>query len=156
LGVFVSQLNAPLCVRPLVLLALALGAVGCGPKAGSPGPVAVVTPAAEEGPKVAAKIELYDAKVTRLEPTYVQLEVKYRFTEGRPDTAYTCILSLPDVSEQGFKLMESFALKPEGVLRDKFRLSKPAGKSFEIHMGESASSSHPYLQRSNVVKGAIE
>jgi hypothetical protein len=138
----------------LIATLLTFTSLGCGPKASPPAVVPAV--AQEEGPRVPAKIELSDAKVTRLEPTYVQMEVKYRFTEGRPDTGFTCLLSFPDVSEQSSKLMESFELKQEGVIRDKFRLSKPVGKTFEIHMGESASSSHPYRQRSNLLSGNVE
>ncbi len=150
-----SQFTVRLGALHLILVSLGVMASGCGPKAVPAGSSAGAA-AVEEGAKGPAKIELSDAKVTPLEPMFVQFEVKYRFSEGRPASGYTLMLSFPDIKEQCMKGMEAFEVKPEGVIRDKFRLSKPIGKSFEMHMGESPSSSHAYHQRSNLVTGTIE
>ena len=102
-------------------------------------------------------MELSDPTVTLLEPTLVQVEVRYRFTKGQPDKYYACEVSFPGTPNHGVKMMESWELKPEGVIRDKFQLRQPGAKSFEIYLAETPSPQQsPYKKISNVVSGTIE
>jgi hypothetical protein len=98
---------------------------------------------------------LSDAKVTLLEPTLVQFEVKYRFTEGRPDQYYACDLFFPDTPNHAVKRMDSWELKTEGVIRDKIVLSKPPVKSFEMSLSEGPSPRERYVKISNVLSGPV-
>jgi hypothetical protein len=98
---------------------------------------------------------LSDPEVTLLEPTLVQFEVKYRFTQGRPDKYYSCEVSFPGTPNHGVKMMEGWELKAEGVIRDKVMLSRPGAKSFEIYLSESPSPRESYKKISNVVSGRV-
>jgi hypothetical protein len=103
------------------------------------------------------EIELLDPKVTVLdEPTLVQFEVKYRFTKGKPDKYYSCDISFPGTPNHGVKMMDSWELKPEGVIRDKLMLKKPGAKSFEMYMSETPSPQEGYKKISNVVSGPVQ
>jgi hypothetical protein len=126
---------------------------GCGPRG-----VSSASPSsARHASQTPCEVELSDPKVTLLEPNLVQVEVRYRFTKGQPDKYYSCEVSFPDTPNHGVKMMESWELKPEGVIRDKFQLRQPGAKSFEIYLSETPSPQQaPYKKISNVVGGAIE
>lgn len=126
----------------------------CGQRAASPAPKPVA--AVRETPALPSEIELSDAKVTLHEPDIVGFEVKYRFTKGQPNQYYSCEITFPGTENLGVRLMESWELKTEGVIRDKVMLSKPGVKSFEIHMSESSSPMATYKIISNVLSGPIE
>jgi hypothetical protein len=125
---------------------------GCGPKFGTQLPAIPV----QEVPQEPGEIELSDPRVTLHEPNLVQFEVKYRFTKGRPDKYYACDISFPGTLNHGKKLMDSWELKPEGVIRDGIELSQPGAKTFEISMSEAVSPQLGYRKNSNVVKGQIK
>ncbi|HEY7154881.1 MAG TPA: hypothetical protein VH575_13040 [Gemmataceae bacterium] len=127
-------------------------ASGCGPKTSAPLPTLVVQHA-EQTP---GEIELSDPKVVFVEPDFVQVEVKYRFTKGQPDKYYMCDVAFPGTTNHGVKPMQSWQLKSEGVIRDKFQLSKPGAKTFEIHVSETDSPQLGYKKISNVVSGSIQ
>jgi hypothetical protein len=127
-------------------------ALACGQKADAPAPV----PAARRAPPVPGEIQLSDPKVTLLEPTLVQFEVKYRFTKGQPDKYYLCDISFPGTPNHGVKPMDSWELKAEGVIRDKVALAKPPVTSFEIQMSEAWSPQDGFKKISNVVSGPVE
>ena len=142
---FINRCCAVFCV--LVICA------ACGRTAKTPSPVQVV---ADDEPVVPSEVELSAAKVTLHEPDIVGFEVKYRFTKGRPHQHYSCDISFPGSANQGVRLMESWELKGEGVIRDKVMLSKPGVKTFEIRMTEASSAQAPYKTISNVVTGPVE
>jgi hypothetical protein len=54
------------------------------------------------------------------------------------------------------KSIQSWELRPEGVIRDRFQLSKPGAKTFEISMSETESPQFGYKKISNVVSGPIQ
>ena len=137
-----------LAFGPLVILA-----AGCG----HPGTSSAPPSHARHASTTPSEVELSDPTVTLLEPTLVQVEVRYRFTKGQPDKYYACEVSFPGTPNHGVKMMESWELKPEGVIRDKFQLRQPGAKSFEIYLSETPSPQQaPYKKISNVVGGAIE
>jgi hypothetical protein len=131
---------------PLVVLA-----PGCGRKADAPAPA----PVARHASGTPSEVQLSDPDVTLLEPTLVQFEVKYRFTQGRPDKYYSCEVSFPGTPNHGVRMMEGWELKTEGVIRDKIMLSQPGAKSFAIHLSESPSPRERYKKISNVVSGQV-
>jgi hypothetical protein len=135
----------------LVCCLLLAVAPGCGGKADGPAPAVV----ARQAPSTPGEIELSDPKVTLVEPTLVQFEVKYRFTRGRPDRYYACDISFPGTPNHGVRQMEAWELKPQGVIRDRIVLSQPGAKSFAIQMSESLSPREAYKKNSNVVSGTI-
>lgn len=149
-----SESTRRLCARCLVFFPLVVLASGCGRKTdpAAPAPAVVV----QHAPPTPGEIELFDPKVTLLEPTLVQFEVKYRFTKGQPDRYYACDISFPGTLNHGVKPMQSWELKTEGVIRDKVVLSKPPVKSFEIQMSEAASLQDGYKKNSNVVSGPVQ
>ncbi len=102
------------------------------------------------------EIQLSDPKVTLVGSGIIQFEVKYCFTQGKPNKYYSCDISFPGTTNHGVKLMESWELKAEGVIRDKIMLSQPGAKSFEIHVSESPSPREPYRRISNVVNGSVQ
>jgi hypothetical protein len=127
-------------------------AFGCSQKTSVPAPSLVVQPAA----LTPGEIELSEPKVVFVEPDIVQVEVQYRFTKGRPDKYYSCNITFPGTQNRGVKPMQSWELKPEGVIRDKFQLSKPGAKTFEISMSETESPQNGYKKISNVVSGPVQ
>jgi hypothetical protein len=101
-------------------------------------------------------IELSDAKATLVDGKVVQFEVRYRFSKGKPDKYYSCDVSFPGTPNHGVRMMSSWELKTEGVLKDGIVLSKPPVTSFEIHMSEAVSPQDGYNKISNVVSGKVE
>jgi hypothetical protein len=141
-----------LCARCLVLFPLVALAWGCGRKTPAPVEISVTPPEAQ----VPGEIQLSDARVTLLEPTVVQFEVAYRFTQGRPDKYYSCDVSFPGTPNHGVKMMEHWELKMEGVIRDSVMLKQPGAKSFEIYLSESPSPRERYKKISNVASGPVQ
>ncbi len=125
---------------------------GCGKKTTAPMPTLVV----QHAEQMPGEIELSDAKAVFVEPDIVQIEVKYRFTKGKPDKLYSCDVVFPGTENRGVKPMKSWELQTEGVIRDKFQLSKPGAKTFEISMSETDSPQLGYKKISNVVSGPIQ
>jgi hypothetical protein len=134
------------------LVVLSSLAAGCGPRGGMPTPVIAV----EHAPSTPGEIELSDAKATLVDGKIVQFEVRYRFTKGKPDKYYSCDISFPGTPNHGVRMMSSWELKTEGVLKDGIVLSKPPVKSFEIQMSEAVSPQDGYKKISNVVSGTVE
>jgi hypothetical protein len=153
-GLFVPHSTRRLCSGCLTFATLVVLGAGCAPKPAVPS-VVVVHNAEEEssGPN---EILLSDPKVTLVEPTIVQFEVKYRFTQGRPNKHYSCDLSFPDTPNHGVKLMQSWELKAEGVIKDGIVLSKPPVKTFEIQVSEAPTPQDRYQKISNVVSGPVQ
>jgi len=146
----VSQSPRRPCAGCLVFFLVIL-ASGCSHKTSAPAPLVVQHAAPTPG-----EIELSEPKVAFVEPDLVQVEVKYRFTKGQPDKYYSCDITFPGTRNRGVKPMLSWELKPEGVIRDKFQLSKPGAKTFEISMSETESPQSGYTKISNVVSGPIQ
>jgi hypothetical protein len=126
-------------------------AAGCAGKTDSPAPAVV----AGQGPSTPGEIELSDLKVTLVEPSLVQFEVKYRFTRGQPERYYACDISFPGTPNHGIRQMDAWELKPQGVIRDRVVLSQPGAKSLAMHMSESPSPREAYKKISNVIGGPI-
>jgi hypothetical protein len=137
-----------------LLIGLALLFPGCNKPADAPGTGTARTtrPVSTEP----GEIELSEPKVTFTEPNRVQFEVKYRFVKGQPDKYYLCDISFPGTPNHGMKPMESWELKPEGVIKDGIVLSRPPVKTFEIKVSEATSPQDGYKKISNVAKGAVK
>jgi hypothetical protein len=110
----------------------------------------------EQSPPTPGEIELSGAKATLVDERTVKFEVTYRFTKGKPSKYYSCDIAFPGTPNHGVRMMSSWELKPEGVIKDGIVLSKPPVKSFEIHMSEAASPQDGYKRISNVVSGQVE
>lgn len=135
------------------LLAVLL-VVGCGQRASTPGTAVVQTArpvSAEPG-----EIELSDPKVTFEEPNLVRFEVRYRFTKGKPEKHYMCEVTFPGTTNVGAKPMESWELKPEGVIKDGIILTKPPVQTFEIRVSEADSPMDGFKLISNVLSGPVK
>lgn len=102
------------------------------------------------------EIELSDAKMAFRDPSIVTLEVKYRFTKGRPQKEYQVEIAFPGTSNAGIKPMQSHELRKEGVIKDAFRLSQPGAKSFEIVITEAPTPRDQFKKISNVATGVIQ
>jgi hypothetical protein len=103
-------------------------------------------------------MELSDAKVTLRDPETVACEVNYRFTQGgpQPHDAYDFQIMFPGTSNGGRKLMHTWQLKMEGTIKDRFYLSQPGAKTFEIFVTEAEKQDRPDRKRiSNVLSGPI-
>ena len=150
MSAFTSRRSA----RGLLLVPFALLFTGCGPQAAAPGTPAVQTtrPVSTEP----GEIELSDPKVTFVQPNLVRFEVSYRFTKGKPDKYYLCEILFPGTPNHGAKPMESWELKPEGVIEDGIVLSKPPAQTFEIRVSEADSPQNGYKTISNVVSGPVK
>jgi hypothetical protein len=150
---FVSQSTSRFCAGCLVFAPLLVLAAGCGQKPAAPATIVVHNSEEEsDGPN---EIELSDPKVTLLEPTIVGFEVKYRFTQGRPNKYYRCDISFPDTPNHGVKQMDTWEMKTEGVIKDAIVLSKPPVRSFEIYVSEAVIPQDGFKKISNVVSGTV-
>jgi hypothetical protein len=138
----------------LLLVALAVPVLGCARPAAAPGVATVATTravSAEPG-----RIELSDPKVTFEQPNLVRFEVRYRFTQGKPDKYYLCEVSFPGTTNRAAKTMESWELKPEGVIKDGIVLATPPVTTFEIRVSEADSPQDGYKPISNVLSGPVK
>jgi hypothetical protein len=126
--------------------------LGCGGQPPAPAPLPAPPPVSTEP----TEIELSEAKTTLVPPNVVQVEFKYRFTKGQPDKFYACDFSFPGTPNHAERRMESWELKPEGIIRDRITLTKPPVKTFEISMSESSSPMLPYHKNSNVLRGPVQ
>jgi hypothetical protein len=138
-----------------VLFALA-GCEEAAPVASvSPAPQAVVQ-TTEIVPAGPGQIELTDPKVTLEPPNLVRFQVQYKFTQGGPSKHYRCEISFPGTANQGVKQMESWELKPEGIIRDGIVLQTPPVEKFEIRVWEADSPQDGFHLISNVASGKVE
>jgi hypothetical protein len=134
-------------LTPLLLLLS-----GCGqPTAGPVVTTQAVPPSTEPG-----EMELSEPKVTFSPPNRVRFEVRYRFTKGRPDKYYLCEVTFPGTSNHAAKPMESWELKPAGVIKDTIILSNPPVEKFEVRVSEAESPQNGYKNISNVVSGPVQ
>ena len=141
-------------VGGLLLVPLAALFAGCSPQAAAPDPAtAQATQPVSTEP---GRIELSDPKVTFEEPNLVRFEVRYKFTKGRPEKYYMCEVTFPGTTNVGAKSMESWELKPEGVIKDGIVLTKPPVEKFEIRVSEADSPQDGYKLISNVASGEVK
>ena len=142
------------------MLLSVLAAPGCGDKTGAPPSVSAVTSqnAAPVDSKTPREIVLSDATITTVEPDLVQLAVTYRFSQGQPQpsSSYRCELTFPGTLCQGVRLIEGWELKSEGAIQDRFTLSDPGAKSFEVRVSEGPSQKGPFKKISNVASGPVK
>lgn len=137
----------------LLFAALLAPSMGCRRPAPEPPAVARVTSGEPSEP---GEIELSDPKVTFEEPDRVRFEVRYKFTKGKPEKYYLCEVTFPDTKAVRAKPMESWELKPEGVIKDSMVMPKPPPKTFEIRVSEADSPQAGYQKISNVASGPVK
>lgn len=138
----------------VLLIPLAGLFLGCGQRALPRS--AVVVQATQAAPSEPGEIELSDPIMTLQKPDRIQFEVKYRFTKGKPEKYYLCEISFPGTANHGAKPMESWELKPEGVIKDGIVLTKLPVSTFEIRVSEADSPQNGYKTISNVVSGTVK
>ena len=138
----------------LLLVLLAVPALGCGRQADAPNGAAEIT--TETVSTEPGQIELSDPKVTFTAPNQVRFEVRYKFTKGKPVKHYLCEISFPGTTNIGAKPMTSWELKSEGVIKDGIELTEPPVKTFEIRLMEAVSPDEGYKLISNVVSGEVK
>ncbi|HET6575981.1 MAG TPA: hypothetical protein VFG68_20440 [Fimbriiglobus sp.] len=138
----------------LLLVPLVVLFAGCNQRAATPGTATSQTarPVSTEP----GAIELSDPKVTFEEPNRIRFEVHYKFTKGGPEKYYLCEVTFPGTANVGAKSMESWELKPEGVIKDGIILTKPPVKTFEIRVSEANSPDEGYKLISNVATGEVK
>lgn len=139
--------------RALFLAALLAPLSGCGRPASAPPTVARAVAPESSGP---GEIELSDPKVTFEEPDRVRFEVRYKFTQGKPEKYYLCEISFPDTKAVRAKPMESWEMKSEGVIKDSMVMPKPPPKTFEIRVSEADSPQDGYKKISNIASGSVK
>jgi hypothetical protein len=148
-----AQFRFPFLVTLLALTSI--HASGCNQQANAPEPVSVV-PQDVTAKLETGEIELFDAKVSLVQPNMAQFEVSYRFIKGRPNKYYLCNVSFPGTANVGKKTLMNWELKDEGVIRDRLQLRQKGAKSFEIFMAETTSPQAGYKKISNVAAGPVE
>lgn len=102
------------------------------------------------------EIVLSEPRITLIDPTLIQFEVKYRFSQGGPDKFYSCEVQFPGTKNRGRKLMDSWELKKEGIIKDGIRLAESGVTSYEIHITEATSPRETYHKISNVLSGKVQ
>ena len=136
----------------LILLPLMLLLTACSQQ---PAPVRAVAPA----PPIATEpgqIELSDAKATMAPQNRVHVEVRYRFTKGKPDKYYLCEITFLGTTNVGARPLDTWEMKPEGVFKDVVQLNKPPVEKFEIRFSEAESPQNGYKMISNVASGPVQ
>lgn len=147
-------ITARRCAAGWPLLLLAVLAAGCARRA--PESVATEVQTTEPVSTEPGEIELFDPKVSLAMGNRVQFEVGYRFKKGKPSKYYMCEVSFPGTKNHASKPMESWELKPEGVIKDGIVLFQPPVEKFEIRMFEADSPQNGYKKISNVVSGPVK
>jgi len=148
-----SRLAARRLTVGLLCIAIALLPTACGPQ-----PVARPVAAAQPGPVSTepGEIELSEPKATFAPMDRVRVEVRYRFTKGRPDKYYLCEITFPGTTNVGARPLDTWEMKPEGVFKDVVQLQKPPVEKFEIRFSEAVSPQNGYKIISNVATGKVE
>jgi hypothetical protein len=142
-----------IAARRLTYVAIVLLLTSCG-QSPTPRPIAVAqtTPVSTEP----GQIELSDAKATMAPQNRVRVEVRYRFTKGKPDKYYLCEITFPGTTNVGARPLDSWELKPDGVFKDIVQLNKPPVEKFEIRFSEAESPQNGYKMISNVASGPVQ
>lgn len=134
----------------LILLPLMLILTACAQR---PAPIVAQAKRLSTEP---GEMELSEAKAKFTPPNRVRVEVRYRFTKGRPEKYYLCEISFPGTTNVGAKSMDSWELQPDGVFKDVVQLNKPPVDKFEIRFSEADSPQNGYKMISNVASGTVE
>jgi hypothetical protein len=115
-----------------------------------------VTRATSPGPPEPSEVELYEPVARFEEPDLVQVEVKYRFTQGKPTHYYLLEVRFPGTNEAGIKPIDGWELQDEGVIRDGFFVEDSQVTEFEIELTEAVVPMEGYTRISNVVTGTVQ
>lgn len=142
-----SRIAGSLILLPVMLLLSA-----CGPRTAAPAVTAQEKPTSTEP----GEMELFEPKATFAPMNRVRIEVRYRFTKGRPDKYYLWEISFPGTTNHGARPMDSWELKPEGVFRDVVQLTNAPVEKFEIRCSEAESPHNGYKIISNVGIGKVQ
>lgn len=127
---------------------------GCGSQTKPPAKAPAITATATKvEPGV---VELSSPKVTRGGDNRINFEIKYKFTAGAPVKNYQLEMSFPGTNERGFKAMESWELKPEGVIKTAVEVGDPTVSKFLIVLSEADSPDRGYTRNSNELTGEVE
>ena len=148
-----SRIPASRLTGGLLCVAISLLIMACSQQPTAP-PIAVAQPtpvSTEPG-----QVELSDATATLAAQNRVRIEVRYRFTQGKPDKYYLCEITFPGTTNVGARPMDSWELKPAGVFKDTVQLNKPPVETFEIRFSEAESPQNGYKMISNVAAGKVE
>lgn len=136
------------CLAALALLS------GCGSKAKPAATAPAITATATKvEPGI---VELSSPKVTRGENNRINFEISYKFTSGAPVKTYQLEMSFPGTKERGFKQMESWELKPEGVIKTAVEVGDPTVSKFLIVLSEADSPDRGFKRNSNELTGELE
>jgi len=136
----------------LVLLPSVFLLTACSPHPAAPAVTVQAKPVSTEP----GEIELSEPKATLAPMNRVRIEVRYRFTKGRPDKYYLWEIAFPGTTNHAARPMDSWELKPEGVFQDTVQLNKPPVETFEIRFSEAESPQNGYKMISNVAAGKVE
>lgn len=148
-----SRIAASRLTGGLLCVAISLLITACSQQpTARPIAVAQPTPVSTEP----GQVELSDAKATLAPQNRVRIEVRYRFTKGKPDKYYLCEITFPGTTNVGARPLDSWELKPEGVFQDVVQLNKPPVETFEIRFSEAESPQNGYKMISNVAAGKVE
>ena len=136
----------------MILLPFMLLLTACGQRPAAPAVTEQVKPVSTEP----GEIELSEPKATIAPMNRVRVEVRYRFTKGRPDKYYLCEITFPGTTNVGARPLDTWEMKPEGVFKDVVQLHKPPVDKFEIRFSEAESPQNGYKMISNVATGKVE
>lgn len=103
-----------------------------------------------------AEVELGVPTTSFQAPDIVRVEIPYKFITGSPVAHYGCEVKFLDSEFTGFKAMEAWELKNEGVIRDGFQIGRAPKGAFEVVFTEAESPDRGYHPISKVVTGQID
>ncbi|HUQ71066.1 MAG TPA: hypothetical protein VM165_16185 [Planctomycetaceae bacterium] len=136
------------------------GASGCTPSPPVPGPAETPAPAATTSTVIEnaepGVVELTSATAKYAADNIVRFEIAYKFTSGSPVKFYQCDIQFPGTTNRGFKPMEAWEVKPEGVIKTGIEVADDAVKDFSITFAEADSPDRGYKVISNTLTGEIE
>lgn len=107
-------------------------------------------------PAPAGVVELISATGRLNDDNIVRFEVNYRFTSGSPTKHYMCEFTFPDTNNRGFKPLDAWEVKPEGVIKTGIQVSDASVKKYSITFSEADSPQQGYKVISNTLTGEIE
>lgn len=113
-----------------------------------------ITAVVDPGPP--GVVELIGAKAHLDQDGFVRFEVNYRFTSGSPTRHYMLDITFPDTKNRGVKPMQSWEVKPEGIIKTRIQVSDPPVKQYSMNFSEADSPQQGYKVISNTLTGEIE
>lgn len=125
--------------------------LGCSPSS-KPAPISTTAVVKEAVP---GRIEITDASVKIDQENVARIQVKYKFVEGAPTKFYQCLFTFPGTEKTALKPLESWEMKPEGIIVTGTEAGEHKLDEFTVQFSEADSPDQGFHPNSELFKGKV-